>query len=311
MPDRELVIGSRGSALALWQASHVAGKLRAIHPELNVRIQRITTRGDRVRDRALSLVGGKGLFVKEIESALLEGEVDLAVHSLKDMPTDLPDGLILGAIPERGDPRDALVARDGTSTLATLAPGARVGTSSLRRQAQLLALRPDLEVADLRGNVDTRLNKVRDGPYEAALLAVAGLTRLGHADAISERLPVDVMLPAVGQGALGVEVRSGDGTAQALIAGIDHRPTREATSAERAFLRRLEGGCRVPIGAYATLDGEQLCLQGLIALPDGTRLVRDEICGPAAQAARLGLELAERLLAAGGAAILREVERGE
>jgi len=311
MSDRELVVGTRGSALALWQTSHVAEKLQALCPELSIRIERITTLGDRVRDRALSQVGGKGLFVKEIENALLAQEIDLAVHSLKDMPTELPDGLILGAILERADPRDALVARDGKSTLSTLAHGARVGTSSLRRQAQLLAIRSDLEVTDLRGNVDTRLRKLRDGECDAALLAVAGLARLGYADAISERLPVDVMLPAVGQGALCVEVRADDVMTQSLIAGIDHRPTHEAVIAERAFLQRLEGGCRVPIGAYATLDDDWLCLRGLIALPDGAQVVRDEIYGPVANATRLGVELAESLLAAGGETILRKVQRGD
>ena len=311
MTHRELVIGTRGSALALWQTTHVAEKLQAIRPGLKVRIQRITTQGDRVRDRALSQVGGKGLFVKEIENALLGQEIDLAVHSLKDMPTELPDGLILGAILERADPRDALVTREGKSSLATLARGSRVGTSSLRRQAQLLAIRPDLEVVDLRGNVDTRLRKLRDGECDAAVLAAAGLARLGYADAISERLPVDVMLPAVGQGALCVEVRAGDGMTQTLLAGIDHRPTHQAAIAERAFLQRLEGGCRVPIGGYATLDAGQLCLRGLIALPDGTRQVRDEIRGPVAESTSAGIELAERLLAAGGEAILRKVQRGD
>jgi hydroxymethylbilane synthase len=286
MMDRQLVIGTRGSALALWQTGHVVEKLRVIYPGLNVRIARITTRGDLVHNRALSQVGGKGLFVKEIETALLAGEIDLAVHSLKDMPTELPDGLGLGAILERADPRDALVARQGKSTLATLTHGARIGTSSLRRQAQLLAIRPDLEVADLRGNVDTRLRKLRDGECDAAVLA--GLDRLGHADAISERLPVDVMLPAVGQGALCVEVRAEDVTTQTLIAGLDHRATHEAAIAERAFLQRLEGGCRVPIGAYAALEDNQFRLRGLVALPDGTRLVRDEICGPVTKAATLG-----------------------
>jgi hydroxymethylbilane synthase len=316
MMDRELVIGTRGSALALWQTRHVAAKLQAANPGLDVRVERITTRGDRVRDRALSQVGGKGLFVKEIETALLAGQIDLAVHSLKDMPTELPEGLVLGAILERADPRDALVARDelvahdARISLSTLPHGARVGTSSLRRQAQLLALRPDLKVADLRGNVDTRLHKLRDGECDAAVLAVAGLIRLGHADAISERLSVDVMLPAVGQGALCVEVRIDDAVTQTLIAGLDHPPTHQAALTERAFLRRLEGGCRVPIGAYAVLEGGQICLRGLIAVPDGTRLLRDEILGPTAKGAELGVALAERMLAAGGDEILSEVQRG-
>jgi len=204
-----------------------------------------------------------------------------------------------------------LVTRDGKSTLATLAHKARVGTSSLRRRAQLLAIRPDLEVADLRGNVDTRLRKLRDGECDAAVLAVAGLARLGHADAISEHLPLEVMLPAVGQGALCVEIRADDAATQTLIAGLDHRPTHEAAITERAFLHRLEGGCRVPIGAYAEVNGDRVHLRGLVASPDGTQVVRDEMQGTMAQAAALGLALAERMLKAGGEAILRKVQRGD
>jgi hydroxymethylbilane synthase len=311
MSKHALVVGTRGSALALWQAEHVVERLRASVPPVEAQVKRITTYGDRVRDRALSQVGGRGLFVKEIEHALLAGEVDLAVHSLKDMPTELPDGLMLGAILERADPRDALVSGDGTSTLSTLLVGATIGTSSLRRRAQLLAARADLEVVDLRGNVGTRLRKLRDGDCDAVVLAVAGLVRLGHAGAITQYLPLEVMLPAVGQGALCVEVRAGDSATRAVVARLDHRPTHQAALAERAFLRRLEGGCQVPVGAYAEVDGDQLDLQGLVALPDGASILRDEIQGEAAHAARLGQELAERMLAAGGRAILEEVRRGQ
>ena len=232
------------------------------------------------------------------------------MHSLKDLPTELPRGLSLGAILERADARDALVARDGKSTLATLSPGARVGTSSLRRRAQLLAVRPDLEVVDLRGNVDTRLRKLQDGVCEGVVLAVAGLVRLGYTDRINEHLPLEVMVPAPGQGALCVELRDDDVVMRTLIAQIDHRETHQATVAERAFLYQLEGGCRLPIGAYAEVNGDQLYLQGLVASSDGTRLVRDEIRGKTAQATQLGLELAERVLSAGGKAILEEVQRG-
>ena len=311
MPNSKLIIGTRGSALALWQARHVIERLTAVLPSLHVEIKQITTQGDRVRDRALSQVGGKGLFVKEIEIALQVGEIDLAVHSLKDMPTELPGGLALGAIMERADARDALVARDGKSTLATLSPGARIGTSSLRRRAQVLARRPDLVVVDLRGNVDTRLRKLRDGLCDGAVLAVAGLARLGYADRISEHLPVDIMVPAPGQGALCVEVRDDDAAIQTTIAPLDHRETFQAAMAERAFLYRLEGGCRVPIGAYAEVNGDEIYLRGLVASPDGSRQVRDEIRGKTAQAARLGLELAERVLSAGGKAILEEVQRDQ
>ncbi len=309
----KIVIGTRASALALWQTGYVVDHLRAATPGLDVEIKTIQTRGDRVRDRALSQVGGKGLFVKEIESALLSGEIDLAVHSLKDMPTEQPEALALGAILERADPRDALVVRGGDGhrpDLATLPGDARVGTSSLRRRAQILAARPDLQVLDLRGNVDTRLRKLREGQYEAIVLAVAGLERLGHAEAISQVLPLDLMLPAVGQGALCVEVRASDEATRALIAPLDHAPTRQAAEAERALLRWLEGGCQVPVGAHAEIDGDRVRLQGLVAALDGSRLVRDAIHGPAAEAEALGIELAERLLATGGLAILEEVRRG-
>ncbi len=309
MSQHRLVVGTRGSSLALWQTEYVSNLLLAFHHDLDIEVRTIQTLGDRVRDRALSQVGGKGLFVKEIETALLAGEIDLAVHSLKDMPTEQPDGLILGAIPERADPRDALVVHGGTSGLEELPPGARVGTSSLRRRAQVLAARPDLKVLDLRGNVDTRLRKLGEGQYEAVVLAAAGLVRLGHADAITEHLSLETMLPAVGQGALCVEVRSDDGKTHRMIALIDHPPTRQATEAERALMRRLEGGCQVPVGAHATVSGGSLHLQGLVAALDGSRLVRRESRGSADRATQLGTELAERLLAAGGEAILAEVRR--
>lgn len=311
MPSKRVVIGTRGSSLALWQSQYVAKRLRAATPDLDIQIKTIQTRGDLVRDRALSQVGGKGLFVKEIENALSSGEIDLAVHSLKDMPTEQPKGLTLGAILERADPRDALVARGGQGGLDSLRPGARVGTSSLRRRAQLLAARPDLQVLDLRGNVDTRLRKLHEGHYDAVVLALAGLTRLGHGDAISQALPVDLMVPAVGQGALCVEMRSAphDDDTQNLVSALDHPPTRWATMAERALLRRLEGGCQVPIGAFAQVDGGQLSLRGLVAALDGSRLVRDEIRGLAEQADALGAQLAVQLLAAGGNEILEEVRR--
>jgi hydroxymethylbilane synthase len=296
--------------LALWQARYIVERLQAIAPDLEVGVETIQTQGDLVRDRALSEVGGKGLFVKEIELALLGGEIDLAVHSLKDMPTEQPEGLVLGAVLERTDPRDALVVRGGEGSLSTLEQGSRVGTSSLRRRAQLLANRGDLRVLDLRGNVDTRLGKLADGQYEAVVLAAAGLVRLGRGDAISQLLAVDVMLPAVGQGALCVEVRASDGKTQALIELLDHPPTRQATRAERAFLRRLEGGCQVPIGAYAEVRGEQLDLRGLVAALDGSRLVRDALHGPAGDGDRLGTELAEKVLDAGGEAILEEARHG-
>ena len=311
MSNSGIIIGTRGSALALWQARHVIERLKIADPDLDIEVKRITTQGDRVRDRALSAVGGKGLFVKEIETALLAGEIDVAVHSLKDMPTALPGGLLFGAILERADARDALVARDGRSTLATLFLGARVGTSSLRRRAQLLAARPDLEVVDLRGNVDTRLRKLQDGACDAAVLAVAGLVRLGYVDLISEFVLVDTMVPAPGQGALCIEIRDDDATVRNLISPLDHKETHQAVTAERSFLHQLEGGCRVPIGAYAEVNGDQLYLRGLVASSDGMRSVRDEIRGDTVHAAQLGLELAERVASAGGKAILEAVQYGQ
>ena len=309
MTQRTLVAGTRGSALALWQTEHVRKQLCAFHPELDVAVKTIQTRGDLVRDRALSEVGGKGLFVKEIEEALLAGEIDLAVHSLKDMPTEQPDSLVLGAVLERADARDALVVRDGGEGLSSLRSGARVGTSSLRRRAQLLAIRSDLEVLDLRGNVDTRLRKLSEGQYDAVVLAAAGLARLGRAEAITEFLPVETMLPAVGQGALCIEVRANDEVTRDLISMLDHLPTRQAADAERAFLHRLEGGCQVPIGAYAEATEGTLHLRGLIAALDGSRLVRDEIHGPVVDAAQSATALAERMLSAGGEAILEKIRR--
>ena len=310
MSKRRFVFGTRGSALALWQTQFVIERLLALTPDLHIEVKTIKTRGDLVRDRALSQVGGKGLFVKEIETALLAGEIDLAVHSLKDMPTMLPEGLTLGALVERASPHDALIARIRETTLASLPPGARVGTSSLRRRAQLLAARPDLQVLDLRGNVETRLGKLQAGEYDAVVLAASGLIRLGYGDVISEILPFEVMLPAVGQGALAVESRADDDATRELIAPLDHHPTRQATEAERAFLQCLEGGCQAPIGAYAEVRDSQFHLRGLIASLDGTCVVRDEIHGPATEAARWGIELANRMLASGGGVVLEEIRHG-
>jgi hydroxymethylbilane synthase len=309
MSTHRIIVGTRGSALALWQTRHVVERLQAVSPDLDVHVEIIQTQGDLVRDRALSEVGGKGLFVKEIENALMAGEIDLAVHSLKDMPTEQPGGLALGAILERADPHDALIVRDGPDGLDSLPHGAHVGTSSLRRRAQLLAARPDLQILDLRGNVDTRLRKLIEGQYDAVVLAAAGLIRLGHALSPRQLLPLDLMLPAVGQGALCIEVRTEDEITQELIAPLEHLPTRRAAEAERAFLRRLEGGCQVPIGALAQVEGDRISLSGLIASPDGARLVRDQVQGSASDAVPLGVALAERLLAAGGHEILQEVRR--
>jgi hydroxymethylbilane synthase len=301
-----LVIGTRGSRLALWQAEWVQARLKTLAPHVAVSLRRIKTSGDKILDVPLAKVGGKGLFVKEIEEALLSGDIDLAVHSLKDVPAMLPDGLALLCIPAREDPRDALVSRGGVG-LKTLPPGARLGTSSLRRQAQLLHYRPDLKIELLRGNLDTRLRKLRDGEFDAIVLAAAGLARLGWEREVTEYLSTEVSLPAVGQGALAIEGRRDDAFVGDLLAPLEDRASRTAVTAERAFLARLEGGCQVPIGAHATVEGNALTLSGLIAGVDGRRLIRDRIGGSPGDASALGRQLAERLLAQGGQAILNEV----
>ncbi len=299
----KIIIGTRSSRLALWQAEWVAARLRMLYPELGIVIQHITTKGDVVSDVPLPQIGDKGLFTREIETALLSSQIHLAVHSFKDLPTDLPCGLTIGAITEREDVRDGLVSRLRLG-LDDLPLGAKVGTSSLRRAAQLLAHRPDLHIRGLRGNVDTRLGKASTEEYDAIVLAVAGLLRLGQADRVTEYLPVDIMLPAVGQGALVVEMREDDTHTRQLLAALDHAPTRAATTAERAFLRALGGGCHVPVAAYGETRDADLRLRGLIASPDGKRVVRSEMTGNLADAKTIGPALAQRLLAQGGKEIL-------
>ncbi len=297
-----LVIGSRGSQLALWQAHWVKARLEELGEQC--RIQIIHTTGDKITDVALSKVGTKGLFTKEIEEALLNNAIDLAVHSLKDMPTEVPDGLILAAMPVREDPRDAVVG----GKLADLAAGARVGTSSLRRAAQLRALRSDLQIENIRGNVDTRLRKLDEGQYDAILLASAGLRRLGWEDRIAEILDPDVMCPAVGQGALTIETRDDGAHAIEVCARLDDKFTRICVTAERAVLATLGGGCQVPIGAYASIQTSgQVHLQALVVAPDGSTIIRQTATGDPADALRLGREMGERLLAAGAQDILEAV----
>jgi hydroxymethylbilane synthase len=289
-----LVIGSRGSQLALWQARWVQARLAGLG--LESRIEIIRTTGDSVQNVPLSSVGGKGLFTKEIEDALLARQVDLAVHSLKDLPTMIPAGLQIAAIPEREDPRDVLVGR----RLSELPPGARVGTSSLRRSAQLRLTRPDLQIESVRGNVDTRLRKLDEGQYESIVLAAAGLTRLGWSGRIAEALEPEVMCPAVGQGALAVETRIGDNTCAAL----DHAETRAAVTAERALLASLGGGCLTPIGAHARITGAKLHLMAIVLSVDGAQSVRDVAEGPVGEAESIGRELGEKLLQQGASRIL-------
>jgi len=290
----------------VWQAEWVQARLKELAPGLTVTLQRIKTSGDMILDVPLAAIGGKGLFVKEIEEALLQGEIDLAVHSMKDVPTVLPDGLDILCVPAREDPRDVLVSRDSCS-LDQLPKGSRVGTSSLRRQAQLLHYRLDLRIELLRGNLDTRLRKLHNGEYDAIVVSAAGLSRMGWANKVTEYLPPEVSLPAIGQGALALEGRCKDRFVQALVEKLEHRPTRTAVMAERALLERLEGGCQVPIAAHATVKGDTLIMDGLIASVDGRRLIRDTIQGPASEAQGLGMQLAEKLLAQGGDVILNEI----
>ncbi len=302
-------IATRKSPLALWQAEHVAARLRAAHPGVDVVLLPMSTKGDQILDRSLAAIGGKGLFIKELEIALEERRADLAVHSMKDVPADLPAQFTIGAILERADPRDALVA-PRAGTLEALPSGARVGTSSLRRRAQLLAARPDLRIEALRGNLNTRVRRLDEGSLDAIVLACAGLARLGWEQRIAARLPLEVSLPAVGQGAIGVECRADDTTILARLAALEHPPTRVAVDAERAFSRRLGGGCQSPVAAHATLDGGRLGLRGLVASTDGRRVLRDGLSGTADAAAALGEALAQRMLAAGARELLDLLAEG-
>jgi hydroxymethylbilane synthase len=297
--ERTITVGTRGSALALVQTRQVVGLLKQAHPDCRFAIQHITTQGDRVLDRSLTAIGGKGVFVKEIEEALLQHRIDLAVHSFKDLPTEQPAGLIVGAVPERVDPCDVLVARAGL-TLADLPHGARLGTSSLRRSVQVHALRPDLQLADIRGNVDTRLRKLDEGQYDAIILAAAGLGRLGLGDRATQRFDPALFLPAPGQGALALEMRRDDDEVRELAASLDHAPTRAAALAERAFLSGLGGGCDLPIGAYARpSEADRLVLRGMRSEVDGSNLHYAEVQGPATDPQGLGRNLAEEILSYG------------
>ncbi len=304
--SREIRIATRKSALALWQAEHVKARLELAHPGLKVSLVPMVSRGDKLLDAPLAKIGGKGLFVKELETALLENEADIAVHSMKDVPMDFPAGLGLFCICEREDPRDAFVSNSFDS-LDALPAGSVVGTSSLRRQAQILARRPDLKIQFLRGNVNTRLAKLDAGEYDAIILAAAGLIRLGFAARIRASISVEDSLPAGGQGAVGIECRRADTEIHALLAVLNHHETALRVTAERALNKRLNGGCQVPIACYAVLEGEQLWLRGLVGQPDGGVLLCAESRAPAAQAEQLGVQVAEALLAQGAAEILQAV----
>jgi hydroxymethylbilane synthase len=304
MTGARLRIGTRGSPLALAQAHQLRDRLMAAHDALQasdaIEIRIIRTTGDKIQDRPLTEIGGKGLFTKEIEEALIDRQIDFAVHSMKDVETQLPSGLEISTMLEREDPRDALIAREGAS-LASLPRGTVVGSASLRRKAQILLHRPDLSVVNLRGNVGTRLQKLADGKIGATLLALAGLRRLGMADRASALLSVEEMLPAPGQGAIGIEIRSDDDEAKQWLAPLDHRATHIAVTAERSLLATLDGSCRTPIAALAEIRNDRLALQALIALPDGSEYHRETIEGPAAQAAELGRRAGQALRAKAGA----------
>jgi hydroxymethylbilane synthase len=300
---RVLNIATRKSPLALWQAEHVRARLEALHPELRVELLTMTTKGDRLLDAPLAKMGGKGLFVKELEQGLLEGQADIAVHSMKDVPVELPEGLIIPVISAREDPRDAFVSHRYTA-LEALPPGARVGTSSLRRQCQLHALYPGLHIETLRGNVNTRLAKLEAGEFDAVILACAGLKRLGLAGRITQYLSTEVSIPAIGQGALGIECRADDPETRRLIAPLDDPATHTCARAERALNTRLHGGCQVPIAAYAELTDNRLTLRAMVGSPDGSRMVRGRIEGAPEEAAALGRRLAEDLLRQGAGEIL-------
>jgi hydroxymethylbilane synthase len=306
LADRtRLVIGTRGSKLALWQSTYIKGRVEEI-TGLPVELMVIKTTGDKILDVPLAKVGGKGLFTKEIEVELAAGTVDLAVHSMKDVPTELPDGLCIAAMPERVDPRDAIVSGAGYS-LDTLPQGARIGTSSLRRISQVRALRPDLTIVDVRGNLDTRMRKAETGEVDAVILASAGITRMGWADRITHYIPGDQMVSAVGQGAIGIEIRESDEFMRHVCEAIGHPETMECVTAERVVMRTLEGGCQVPIGAYARYEGGRLVMDGVVGSVDGTTIVRYSLDGDPAEPEMLGAAMVDRLLDLGAGDVLAEI----
>ena len=303
---KELRIGTRGSQLALFQANWVKDRLIEVNPHLKVTLLIIKTTGDRIQDAPLAKIGWKGVFVKELEEALIERRVDLAVHSIKDVPTEFPEGLHLSAITKREDPRDVFISRDGT-LLKDLPRGAKIGTSSLRRQAQLLHFRNDLEIIPLRGNLDTRLKKLETMNLDGIVLAMAGVKRLGLGERITEVIPEEISLPAVGQGALGIETRTDDRETEELTRFFNDPASSFAVSGERAFLKKLGGGCQVPIAAFGKLQASTLRIDGLVGTTDGKRIIKHQVEGPAEKAESLGIELAEVLLSRGAREILAEV----
>jgi hydroxymethylbilane synthase len=312
MMSKRITIGTRGSKLALWQAEFVKTQLQKLSPDLGIEIRKIKTTGDKILDVPLAQVGGKGLFVKEIEEALLRYEADIAVHSMKDVPTDFPDGLHLPVVCEREDPRDAFISKTQNrkskiQKFRSLPNGAKIGTSSLRRSCQLLSLRPDLKIEQLRGNLDTRLRKLDEGQFDAIILAAAGMNRLGLQDRITEILPLDISLPAIGQGAIGIECRINDEWVNNLVSALNHPETFVCVKAERAFLKKLEGGCQVPIAAHARLKDGRIVIQGLVGSISGDKIIKGYSEGEPGHAENLGIALAEEILSKGAKEILDEV----
>lgn len=304
----EIVVGTRESRLAMWQACWVVEQLKKVKPELSCRIKGIRTQGDNILDVALAKIGDKGLFTKELEYAILRGEIDMAVHSMKDLPTTLPEGLSIGAVCEREYPGDVLISRAGKN-LEELPAGALIGTSSLRRAAQLLHYRKDFKMVNLRGNVQTRIKKLDENKFDATVLAYAGVRRMGLDHRISQVIPIEIMLPAVGQGSIGVEAASSNAGILDLLKNIDHQESRQAVRAERAFLKKLEGGCQVPIGAHAVAEGGCLRLEGAVVSLDGVNMVRSSIIGDVTEAEAIGVKLAERLLESGAEEILSRMRQ--
>ncbi|MCK4507440.1 MAG: hydroxymethylbilane synthase [Desulfuromonadales bacterium] len=311
MAKQQMRIGTRASALALWQAEWVKAELEKRYPEMEVTLTKIKTQGDKILDVPLAMVGGKGLFVKEIEEAMLRGEIDIAVHSMKDVPTIFPEGLALRCITEREDCRDVVILRPGVKSWKELPQGARIGTSALRRKSQLLHIRPDLQMVDIRGNVQTRLQKLTDENLDAIILAAAGMHRLGYTKQIGEYLSVDVSIPAIGQGALGIESRIDDAEINALIDFFNHPESDWAVRAERSFLKTLEGGCQVPIACHGTVAGENLTLTGFVSDCEGVKCLKKTITGSVHDAEKMGVSLGEDLLILGAGKILNEVYQHE
>ena len=306
MKSHKIIIGSRGSQLALWQANWVKSQLENLHSNADISIRVITTSGDKITDVPLSKIGGKGLFVKEIEEALMAKEIDLAVHSMKDVPIEIPSQLEISIITKRENPLDALISKNGKK-LADLPQGATIGTSSLRRSSQLLNHRNDFKIHPLRGNVDTRLKKVEEGKYDAILLASAGLNRLGWSNRITEEISHEIIIPAMGQGALGIETRLGDTKTYNFISSLNHEQTNYEVSAERALVGKLDGGCQVPIGSYAKIENNLITLKGLVASLDGKIIHKSEIVGPIEDAINIGQDLGEELLKMGANEILEKL----